>query len=134
MEAAGRGTAQDAVDATITFPPRYEQQRMGLLLLRGTVYVTFASYCDEDPSHGWILGYRAADLTRTVGYTDSPDAGTTGNRPGGGGPGGSETGLTPDAAGPVYVGTGHRPVPPGNGGRDPGHSLPRAGPHGGGPP
>src|SRR5256714_9757592 len=83
--ASARGTAQDAVDATITFTPRYEQQRMGLLLLRGTVYVTFASYCDEDPSHGWILGYRAADLTRTVVYTDSPDAGTTGNRPGGGG-------------------------------------------------
>ena len=131
IEASARGTAQDAVDATITFTPRYEQQRMGLLLLRGTVYVTFASYCDEDPSHGWILGYRAADLTRTVVYTDSPDAGTTGNRPGGGGLWESETGLTADAAGSIYVVTGNGPFDLDSGGRDAGNSLLRLVPDGG---
>src|SRR5205823_8256201 len=99
IEATERGTAPDAVHGGLTFTPRYEQQRMGLLLVNGTVYVAFASYCDEDPSHGWILGYRARDLARTVVYTDSPDAGTTGNRPGGGGLWESATGLTADAAG-----------------------------------
>jgi hypothetical protein len=131
IEATEHGTARDAVNGTLSFVPRYEQQRMGLLLLNGTVYVAFASYCDEDPSHGWILGYRGTDLRRTVVYTDSPDAGTTGNRPGGGGLWESETGLTADAAGSIYAVTGNGPFNLDSGGRNAGNSLVRLVPDGG---
>jgi hypothetical protein len=117
------GTADDATGGTVTFTPRYEQQRMGLLLLGGVVYVAFASYCDEDPSHGWILGYRTADLNRVVTYSDSPNAGSSGLRPGGGGLWESETGLAADAAGSIYVLTGNGPFDLDKGGANAGNSL-----------
>jgi hypothetical protein len=113
------------------FVPRYEQQRMGLLLLGGVVYVAFASYCDEDPSHGFILGYRAGDLARVVVYTDNPQAGSSGLRPGGGGLWESETGLTADAAGSIYVVTGNGPFNLDTGGGNAGNSLIRLVPDGG---
>jgi len=117
------GTAPDAVRGMVSFDPRYEQQRMGLLLLGGVVYVAFASYCDQDPSHGWILGYRAADLSRAVVYNDSPNAGSSGKRPGGGGLWESETGLTADAAGSIYVVSGNGPFDLNTGGANAGNSL-----------
>jgi hypothetical protein len=123
VEATAPGTAPDAVAGTLTFTPRYEQQRMGLLLLDGTVYLAFGSYCDEDPAHGWILGYRTSDLARTVGYVDSPEAGSAGNRTGGAGLWESGTGLTADAAGSIYVVTGTGPMDLDTGGHNAGNSL-----------
>ena len=123
IAASVTGTAADAVNGTVTFTPRYEQQRMGLLLLGGVVYVAFASYCDEDPSHGWILGYRATDLNRVVVYTDSPNTGSSGLRPGGGGLWQSETGLAADANGSIFVLTGNGPFDLDAGGANAGNSL-----------
>ncbi|KAA2255461.1 hypothetical protein F0L68_28250 [Solihabitans fulvus] len=131
IEAAAPGTATDATDGRLTFTPRFEQQRMGLLLLGGVVYVSFASYCDEDPSHGWILGYRASDLGRAIVYIDSPDAGSSGKRAGGGGLWESQTGLTADAAGSIYVVTGNGPFDLDTGGANGGNSLLRLVPDGG---
>ncbi len=125
------GSAPDAVHGTVSFDARYEQQRMGLLLLGGVVYVAFASYCDQDPSHGWILGYRATDLTRTVVYNDSPNKGTSGKRPGGSGLWESETGLTADSAGDIYVVSGNGPFDLDTGGANAGNSLLRFVPSGG---
>jgi hypothetical protein len=125
------GTAPDAVHGTVSFDARYEQQRMGLLLLGGVVYVAFASYCDQDPSHGWILGYRASDLTPTMVYNDSPNKGTSGKRPGGSGLWESETGLTADSAGDIYVVSGNGPFDLDTGGANAGNSLLRFVPDGG---
>jgi hypothetical protein len=125
------GTAPDAVHGTVGFDARYEQQRMGLLLLGGVVYVAFASYCDQDPSHGWILGYRTTNLRRTVVYNDSPDMGTSARRPGGSGLWESETGLTADSAGNIYVVSGNGPFDLDTGGANAGNSLLRFVPSGG---
>jgi hypothetical protein len=125
------GTAPDAVHGTVSFDPRYEQQRMGLLLLGGVVYVAFASYCDQDPSHGWILGYRATDLRRSVVYNDSPNKSPGAKRPGGSGLWESETGLTADSAGSIYVVSGNGPFDLDTGGANAGNSLLRFVPDGG---
>ena len=131
ISASVPGTAQDAVHGTVRFDPRYEQQRMGLLLLNNVVYVAFASYCDQDPAHGWILGYRTTDLARTLVYNDSPNGGTSGKRPGGGGLWESETGLTADASGSIYVVSGNGPFDLNTGGANAGNSLLRLVPDGG---
>src|SRR5262249_31381335 len=37
------------------------------------VYVAFASYADTDPYHGWILGFSASNLGRTVAFNTTPN-------------------------------------------------------------
>ena len=58
---SGTGDGRDAQN-NIAFNARTENQRAGLLLDHGTVYIAWASYCDQGPYHGWILGYDAATL------------------------------------------------------------------------
>jgi hypothetical protein len=49
-------------DPTVTFDPLVEQQRPGLLLADGVVYVAFGSQCDYGDFRGWVL---AASVTGT---------------------------------------------------------------------
>lgn len=120
IEASVNGTASP--DGKVVFDPNVEQQRVGLLLLDGVVYAAFSSYCGHGAYQGWILGYSAKDLSRQVVYTDNPDEGSSGNRPGGGGIWQSETGLV-EYQGSMYVLTGNGPVNLGDGGRNAGMSL-----------
>ena len=74
----GTGDGRDAQN-NIAFNPRTHNQRAALLLDRGTVYVSWASYCDQGPYHGWILGYDAASLQQSMVYNTSPDGGLARN-------------------------------------------------------
>jgi hypothetical protein len=58
---------------TITFDPLKENQRAGLLLLNGVVYITWAGHCDWGPYHGWIMGYDAATLEQVVVFNVTPN-------------------------------------------------------------
>ena len=66
------GTGEASVGGTITFDPRTQNQRAALLLLNGTVFIGWAAHCDESPFHGWILGYDAKTLQRTIVYMTTP--------------------------------------------------------------
>jgi hypothetical protein len=64
----------DGSDGTnITFDPIRQNQRPALLLLNGTVYVSWSSHCDNGPYHGWVLGYNAATLQQTVTFMNTPN-------------------------------------------------------------
>src|ERR1019366_3420138 len=57
----GTGDSSDA-NGNLNFIPRIANQRYGLALNNGVVYVAFASHGDIGPYHGWILGYDASTL------------------------------------------------------------------------
>ena len=50
---------------TIAFNPLTENQRAGLALVNGVVYVSWASHGDKGVYHGWIVGFSTANLTVT---------------------------------------------------------------------
>lgn len=59
------------------FDPRLENQRAGLALVNGTVYVAFASHEDVRPFYGWLLGYRydGRSFTQTCVLNTAPNSG-----------------------------------------------------------
>ena len=62
--------------ATITAPgfqPLMQNQRPGLLLSRGKVYIGYASHCDKEPYHGFLLSYDAKSLEQTGVFNTSPE-------------------------------------------------------------
>ena len=113
-EVAGSGL--DAASGLITFRASEQQQRMGLALVGGTVYAGFSSWCGWAPYHGWVFGYRAADLSRDVVYNDSPGSW-------GGGLWESESGISADSHGHLFLVTGNGPFNENNDGADIGDTI-----------
>jgi hypothetical protein len=87
---------------TVRFDPRTENQRAGLALVDGTVYVAFGSHEDGKPFYGWILGYRYDGASFQHRYTlnIAPNAGEGGVWMSGAAP-------AADGAGDLYVVTGN---------------------------
>jgi hypothetical protein len=88
--------------ARVGFDPRTENQRAGLALANGTVYVAFGSHEDVKPFYGWLLGYRydGSSFQRTYTLNIAPDAGEGGVWMAGAAP-------AADSAGDLYVVTGN---------------------------
>jgi hypothetical protein len=61
----------------VTFNTKQQNQRAGLALVNGTVYVGAGSHADLLPFHGWLLGYRYSGtaFTQTAVYCTTPNAG-----------------------------------------------------------
>jgi hypothetical protein len=78
IQASVSGTAPDGQNGTVTFDPAQHDQRPGLLLQNGVVYIAFASFCDRAPYHGWVLGYSASTLAQTSVFATTPDGGEGG--------------------------------------------------------
>jgi hypothetical protein len=57
----------------ITFDPLRQNQRAGLVLARDCVFVTWASHADNEPYHGWTMGYNVTNLQQTFVWNDSPN-------------------------------------------------------------
>ena len=49
------GSGDDNVNGVVTFNANQHLQRAALVLANNRVYVTFTSYADTDPYHGWII-------------------------------------------------------------------------------
>jgi Immunoglobulin domain len=49
-----------------TFAPQQYEERAALLLLNGTVYLSWTSHCDDSPYTGWVMGYSESTLQQTT--------------------------------------------------------------------
>lgn len=67
------GNGDGSNGGKLQFNSLFANQRPGLLLYNGTVYIAFASHCDWGPYHGWILGYDAATLDLKYTYNATPN-------------------------------------------------------------
>jgi hypothetical protein len=59
--------------STVTFSPQQENQRPGLALVNGIVYIAWASHEDTPPFYGWIIGYNASNLSQTYVFNVDPN-------------------------------------------------------------
>lgn len=89
-----------AINSTVTFSAQQENQRPGLALVNGVVYVAWASHEDASPWYGWMMGFDAATLAKLYTFNVAPNAGAGGIWMGGGAP-------SADASGNLYVITGN---------------------------
>ncbi len=124
LEATVAGTGDGSSGGKVTFDPLKQNQRPGLLLRGGAVYITSASHCDIGPYHAWVFAYDAATLRLLAVWNSTPNGSDGGIWQGGGGP-------AADSAG-VYFATGNGTFDVNTGGVDMGDTiLKMAGPAGG---
>ena len=65
------GTGSGSVNGLLSFDPAKQNQRTGLVLTGGIVYIPYASHCDNGPYHGWVLGYDATSLAQKIVYNST---------------------------------------------------------------
>ncbi|MGA7870708.1 MAG: hypothetical protein WCA22_07395, partial [Candidatus Binatus sp.] len=109
-------------NGNVVFNALRENQRSALLLVdepavsRKVVFIAWASHGDNQPYHGWVLGYDAATLEQLYVYNDSPNGIEGGIWQTGGGPGADQNGN-------VFVSTGNGTFDANTGGLDYGDSF-----------
>ncbi len=77
-----------------------EQNRPGLLLLNGQIFIAYAQPGDKVPWHGWLFGYNETNLTQTGVICITPNGEAGGMWMGGGAPAADTNGF-------IYVNTGN---------------------------
>ena len=82
------------------FNPLMQNQRPALMLANGMVYIGYASHCDKDPYHGFLMAYDAETLHQVSVFNTSPTGTEASIWQSGQGP-------AADADGNVYVVTGN---------------------------
>jgi hypothetical protein len=94
----GTGVGTDG-SGQVPFQALYANQRAGLALHNGVVYVAWGSYSDEGPYHGWLMAFDANNLNLISAFNTAPD---------GEGSAIWQAGAAPavDSEGNVYVMTG----------------------------
>ncbi len=110
----GRGAGRSGRE--VPFDPLRENPRAALTLANNSVYLAWASSCDVDPYHGWVLAYDPQTLAQKAVLNVDPD----------GSEGGiwlSDTGPAVDSDGNLYVPTGNGTFDATSGGRDYGDSV-----------
>jgi Bacterial Ig-like domain (group 1) len=107
---------------TVTFTPRYQLQRPGLLLSNGTVYIAFGSMGCDLYAHGWVFAYSASNVQDPPAgiFLTTPDS-TASNEEGSIWQGGG--GLPADSSGDVYAMTANGDFDAYLGGNDYGDSF-----------
>lgn len=122
ISASVPGTGNGAVGGVLPFDALHENQRVGLLLRNGVVYMAFASHGDHQPYHGWILGYDAATLAQSLVFCLTPDGEGAGVWHSGGG-------LASDTSGDIYFVSGDGTFDVSSGGRNYGDTIMRLRPN-----
>jgi hypothetical protein len=112
-----QGTGANSTNGTIAFDPVTHYQRCALLLAGGVVYVGIGSNAESNSdNHGWILGFKASDLTPTMTFCTSPNDNWASVWQTGGG-------LASDSAGYIYAETANGTFDVDTGGSDYGDSA-----------
>jgi len=115
-----RGTGDGSVSGMVSFDPLRNNQRSGLLLVNGMVYIAWASHCDIGPYHGWVMSYDAHTLRQKSVWNSTPNAGLGGVWQAGAAP-------AADDDGNVYFATGNGGFDANAGGSDFGDSVVKVG-------
>lgn len=118
IQASVPGTGWGSVHGIVSFDPLRENQRAGLLLVNGVVYVGWASHGLETtyPYHGWVIGYDAATLTQAAVFNVTPNGEQGGVWQSGGG-------IAADLSGNIYFVSGNGTFDANTGGPDYGMSF-----------
>lgn len=104
VSASVSGTGVGNSGGVLSFNPLIENQRGGLLLLNGIVYIGWSSYGDADKYHGWLIGYDTASLSQKYVWCSTRN--------------GSEGGIWMSGAGPAADSSGNIYLTIGNGSAD----------------
>lgn len=100
ISAQVNGNGDGSEGGILKFDPFKQNQRSGLLLLNGVVYISWASHCTWGPYHGWLLGYDKTSLQQKIVYCTTPNGKEGGIWMAGGGP-------AADANGNIYLAVGN---------------------------
>jgi hypothetical protein len=117
------GTGAGASGGQVPFDPLHENQRAGLLLSNGVVYLAFGSHGDTLPWHGWVLGYKASTLQQVLVYNVTPNSF-------GGGIWQSGGALATDATGNIYFASSNGGFDVDSGGIDYSDTIEKLSPNG----
>jgi len=120
IQARVKGSGDGSVDGFVYFDPLRNNQRSGLLLANGQIFVSWASHCDIGPYHGWAMSYDARTLTQTAVWNSTPNDTMGGVWHGGGAPAADEDGN-------VFLATGNGGFDVDRGGTDFGDSVVKLG-------
>jgi len=110
----GRGAGRSG--RQVDFDPLHENPRAALTLANNNVYLAWASSCDVDPYHGWVMAYDPQTLAQKAVLNVNPDGSEAGIWL-------SDTGPAVDSEGNLYVPTGNGTFDATSGGRDYGDSV-----------
>jgi hypothetical protein len=86
--------------STVSFNPQQQNQRPGLALVNGVVYVAWSSHEDTYPYYGWVIGFNASSLSVASVLNITPNVLFGGIWMGGGAP-------SADSANHLYLITGN---------------------------
>ena len=69
------GNGLGSVSGSVTFDPAMGNQRPGLALVNGQIFIAWASHEDSTPNyHGWVMSYSASTLLQTGIFCVSPNS------------------------------------------------------------
>ena len=100
ITATSRGKGDGSSSGQIDFNGLRENPRAALTLTSDALYIAWASACDVDPYHGWIMAFDPSTLERKAALDLTPDGSE-------GGIWQSDTGPAADADGNIYIAVGN---------------------------
>ena len=73
VSASVTGNGNGSSGNVLPYIPLHQNQRPGLALVNGVVYIASGSHGDISPWHGWILGYNASTLALASAFCTTPN-------------------------------------------------------------
>ena len=74
IAASVTGSGTGSSNNILPYIPLHQNQRPGLALVNGIVYMASASHGDIQPWHGWVVGYDASTLTLATAFCSTPNS------------------------------------------------------------